>query len=233
MVSSPEPPRYGGTHVVAPPRRDRSETRTIAGYSGPADGTPASFCALHPGSKTGIMCSASDKRAEGHGVERSEAVELIEKRRDAWLNEDLDTYVGLTAEEYVLEVEGHEELRGRAAFEDMIRHNYERARPVSWEFHEIASHGPNVLAEWTVASEEKASGARWSVRGMSICDVRNGVVTWWREYRSPATRNVPETEPMNEGKYWAVHTRNIAYWVSAPNVTVSGPAAAPEWHIWS
>jgi hypothetical protein len=60
----------------------------------------------------------------------------------------------------VLEANGHEELRGRAAFEDMIRRNYERLRPVSWDFHEIVSHGSKVLAEWTVASEEKATGIR-------------------------------------------------------------------------
>jgi limonene-1,2-epoxide hydrolase len=127
------------------------------------------------------------REQEGVGVEHSEAVTLVEKRRDAWVNEDLETYLGLTGEDYVLEVNGHEELRGRVAFENMIRRNYERFLPVSWDFHEIVSHDPHVLAEWTVTMEEKRSGARWSVMGMSICEVRNGVLTWWREYRSPAT----------------------------------------------
>jgi limonene-1,2-epoxide hydrolase len=94
----------------------------------------------------------------------------------------------------VLEVDGHEELRGRAAFADMIRRNYERFRPVSWDFHEIVSHGSKVLAEWTVAMEDKASGTIWSVKGMSICEVREGVLSWWREYRSPPTSDVPNTD---------------------------------------
>jgi len=127
-------------------------------------------------------------------VERSEAVALIKKRRDAWVHGDLETYLGLTAEDYVLEVDGHEELRGRAALEDMIRRNYERFRPVSWDFHEIVSHGSKVLAEWTVAMEEKATGIRWSVMGMSICEVRDSVLTWWREYRSPASGGVRNTD---------------------------------------
>jgi limonene-1,2-epoxide hydrolase len=121
------------------------------------------------------------REQEGVGVEHSEAVALIEKRRDAWVNEDLETYLGLTAEDYVLEVNGHEELHGRVAFENMIRRNYERFLPVSWDFHEIVSHGRHVLAEWTVTMEEKVSRARWSVVGMSICEVRNGVLTWRRE----------------------------------------------------
>ena len=65
-------------------------------------------------------------------MERSEAVALIEKRRDAWVNQDLETYLGLTAEDYELEVNGHEELRGRLAFEQMIRRNDERFLPISW-----------------------------------------------------------------------------------------------------
>ena len=119
-------------------------------------------------------------------MERSQAVALIEKRRDAWVNEDLESYVRLIAEDYVLEVNGHEELRGRDAFEDLIRRNYERFLPVSWDFHEIVSHDSHVLAEWTVTMEERETGIRLSVMGMSICEVRNGVLTWWREYRSPA-----------------------------------------------
>jgi limonene-1,2-epoxide hydrolase len=130
-------------------------------------------------------------------VERSEAVAVIEERRDAWVNEDLETYLGLTAEDYVLEVNGQEELRGRVAFEDMIRRNYERFLPVSWDFHEIVSHGSHVLAEWTVTMEEKATGVRWSVMGMSVCEVRNGVLAWWREYRSP---------PAGSGRTDTLHT---------------------------
>lgn len=120
-------------------------------------------------------------------MERSDAVALIEKRRDAWLNEDLDTYLGLTAEDYVVEVDGKEDVRGRAALEEMVRRNFRRFRPVAWEFHEVAVHGSKVLAEWTVTLEARATGDRWSMNAMSICELHDGVIWWWREYRQPMT----------------------------------------------
>ncbi len=118
-------------------------------------------------------------------MDRSDAVALIEKRRDAWLNEDLETYLGLTAEDYVVEVDGKEDVRGRAALETMVKRNYERFRPVAWDFHEIAVHDSKVLAEWTVTLESRATGDRFSLRAMSIGEIRDGVLVWWREYRLP------------------------------------------------
>jgi len=117
-------------------------------------------------------------------MDDSEAVALIEKRRNGWLDEDLDTYLALTAEDYVVEVDGKEDVRGRAALEAMVRRNYERFRPIAWEFHEIAAHGSTVLAEWTTTIEARATGERWAMRAMSIAEVRNGVLCWWREYRA-------------------------------------------------
>jgi len=118
----------------------------------------------------------------------SDAVAVIERRRDAWLDEDLDTYLGLTAEDYVIEVDGKEDVRGRAALEEMVRRNYERFRPVAWEFHAIVARGSTVLAEWTTTLEARATGERWALRAMSICEVRDGVLSWWREYRAPIER---------------------------------------------
>jgi limonene-1,2-epoxide hydrolase len=120
-------------------------------------------------------------------MDYSEARGLIERRSNAWLNEDLDTYLGLTAEDYVVEVDGKEDVRGRAALEAMVRRNYTRFRPIAWEFHELAVHGSKVLAEWTVTLEARETGARWSMRAMSICEIREGVICWWREYRQPMT----------------------------------------------
>lgn len=121
----------------------------------------------------------------GEHIKHSEAVALIEERRDAWLNQDLEAYLSLTAEDYLFEADGKEQLRGRVAMEDMVRRNYERFRPISWEFHEIAVHRSNVLAEWTVTLEARANGARWSFPAMSICEIRDGAIAWWREYRWP------------------------------------------------
>lgn len=118
-------------------------------------------------------------------MDRAEAVALIEKRRDAWLRQDLDTYLGLFADDFTFHADGVEQSRGRAALEESVRRNYERFRPISWEFHEIAVHGSNVLTEWTVTMEVIKTGARWSLRAMGICEIRDGLTIWAREYRSP------------------------------------------------
>jgi limonene-1,2-epoxide hydrolase len=100
-------------------------------------------------------------------MDDSDAVRIIERRRDAWLDEDLDT------------------LRGRAALEAMVRRNYERFRPVACEFHAIVARVSTVLAEWTTTLEARATGDRWALRAMRICEVRDGKLSWWREYRAP------------------------------------------------
>jgi ketosteroid isomerase-like protein len=118
-------------------------------------------------------------------MDHAEAVALIEKRRDAWLSQDLDTYLSLFAEDFVFYADGQEQTRGRAALEDTVRRNYERFDPVSWEFYEKACHGQNVLAEWTVTLKERATGSVRSLRAMFICEIRGGLTTWVREYRWP------------------------------------------------
>jgi hypothetical protein len=51
-----------------------------------------------------------------------EAVALFDRRRDAWLREDLDGYLGLWAEDMTFQSPAHAEpLRGRAAFGELVR----------------------------------------------------------------------------------------------------------------
>jgi limonene-1,2-epoxide hydrolase len=120
-------------------------------------------------------------------MDQAEPAALVLKRRDAWLSEDLDTYLSLTADDYTIEADGIEQNRGRASLEQTVRRNYEKYRPISWEFHEMAVDGTKVLAEWTVTMEARSTGSRWSLKAMSICEVRNGQLAWWREYRLPIT----------------------------------------------
>jgi Methyltransferase domain len=68
MVSCAEPPHFRGTHSVAPPRRDRSETRTLAGHGAGPPTEPASFCALHLGSRTGNLRAPHIERSQTASV---------------------------------------------------------------------------------------------------------------------------------------------------------------------
>jgi len=118
-------------------------------------------------------------------MDRAEAAALLKRRSRAWLDEDLETYLGLTSEDYTVEANGAVDVRGRAELEQQVRRNYGRFRPIAWDYHEIAVHGSKVLAEWTVTMESRTDGTRWSLHAMSVGEIQNGRLRWWREYRLP------------------------------------------------
>lgn len=122
-------------------------------------------------------------------MEQAEAARLLAQRRDAWLREDVDGYLAMFHDDFSFSANGVRLVDGRLALENAVRRSYLRFRPVSWELHEIAVHGDAVLSEWTVATEERTTGIVRSIRAMSICEIRDGLTTWQREYRT-----APETD---------------------------------------
>ncbi len=118
---------------------------------------------------------------------RDEAVALFERRRRAWLDEDVDAYLALWAEDTSFQSPVHAEpLRGRAAFADLVRQSLAHARPISFDFAHVAVHDAFVLAEWTIAIESRADGRRITWRGMSVAEIRDGLIRAWCEYWNPA-----------------------------------------------
>jgi limonene-1,2-epoxide hydrolase len=116
-----------------------------------------------------------------------EAVALFERRRAAWLGEDLDAYLALWAEDMTFQSPMHAEpLRGRAAFAELVRRSLTLARPASFDFTHIAVHGTIVLAEWRIAIEQRDGGRRVEWWGMSVAEIRDGLIHRWREYWNPA-----------------------------------------------
>jgi len=116
-----------------------------------------------------------------------EAVALFARRRDAWLREDLDAYLALWAEDMSFQSPVHAApLRGRAAFAELVRRSFAFSRPAAFEFTHIAVHGADVLAEWRIAVERRDGGKRIEWWGMSVAEIRDGVIHAWREYWNPA-----------------------------------------------
>lgn len=109
------------------------------------------------------------------------AREVFERRRAAWLAEDLDRYLACFADDVVLDVPGRT-VRGHAEYEAMTRGSFAWARPLSFEFHHLAADGDIVFADWTIAVERRSDATRIEWRGMSVCELRDGVIAWWREY---------------------------------------------------
>ena len=119
-------------------------------------------------------------------VDRDEAERLFNKRVEAWLSEDLDAYMDMFAEDLLMQTPMGEPVRGRAAYRELVRRSLRHVRPLSFEVHEIAVHGSMVLAEWTQTHELRANRRRLRYRGMSICEMRDGLIRSWREYYDPA-----------------------------------------------
>src|SRR5262245_2607113 len=116
-----------------------------------------------------------------------EAVALFERRRQAWLREDTEAYLALWAEDMRFQSPVHAEpLRGRAAFAELVRQSATFSRPVRFEFHHLATRGSMVLAEWTIAIERRADRRTITWDGMSVAELRDGLIVWWREYWNPA-----------------------------------------------
>ena len=115
-----------------------------------------------------------------------EATALFGRRRDAWLAEDVDAYLDCWVDDLVLEVPGRR-IVGRDAYEDMVRRSFAWARPLRFEFHHLAVAGDVVHAHWSIAVERRADGAEVEWRGMSVAELRDGRIVWWREfYEDPA-----------------------------------------------
>ncbi|MGH7823192.1 MAG: GNAT family N-acetyltransferase, partial [Candidatus Binatia bacterium] len=118
---------------------------------------------------------------------RDEVVALFERRRRAWLAEDLEEYLALWTEDMEFRSPVHAEpLGGRDAFAELVRRSFDFARPLRFDFHEIAVVGDRVLAEWTIAIAPRGGGGEIEWRGMSIARLRDGRIAFWREYWNPA-----------------------------------------------
>ena len=117
---------------------------------------------------------------------RDEAVQLFDRRRRAWLAEDVEGYLALFHDDLVIDVPGRPTMRGIDAYAELVRRSNEYVKPVSFDFHEIAVDGATVLSEWTITIERRDGGRRITYDGMSRCEIRDDVITSWREYYDPA-----------------------------------------------
>jgi limonene-1,2-epoxide hydrolase len=112
-----------------------------------------------------------------------EAVDLFERRRKAWLAEDLETYLSLWDNDMSFQSPVHEEpLEGKAAYEELVRRSADFVKPLAFDVVSLAVNGELVLAEWRITIEWRMQDTTVSYSGMSRCRIRNGLITEWREY---------------------------------------------------
>ena len=120
-----------------------------------------------------------------------EATRLFDARRMAWLNEDIDGYLALWADDMVFEAPSHPApLEGRRAFGELVRRSNVVTRPLRFNILHLALAGADVvLAEWVITVEHRETRRPITWRGMSRCTLRDGLITHWREYWNPADLN--------------------------------------------
>jgi limonene-1,2-epoxide hydrolase len=117
---------------------------------------------------------------------RDEAIALFDRRRQAWLAEDVDAYLALWAEDMRFQSPLHPEPLGHAAFAELVRRAFAGARPLRFDVTRLAVAGDVVLAEWRIAVERRDGGRRIEWWGMSVAEIRDGLIRTWREYWNPA-----------------------------------------------
>ncbi len=107
---------------------------------------------------------------------------LFDRRREAWLAEDLDAYMACWVEDMVIDVPGRT-ITGRDAYRELAAGSFAWGRPVAFVVHHLALDGDVVLADWTITVERRTDGAAVAWRGMSACALAaDGRLVWWREY---------------------------------------------------
>jgi uncharacterized protein (TIGR02246 family) len=115
-------------------------------------------------------------------ISLEEARAVFDRRRAAWLAEDVDAYLDCFAPDVVLETPTRT-VHGREEYEPMTRQSFAWAKPRSFDFHHLAV-GPDdvVMCDWTITVERRTDGGEVQWRGMNVCQVRDGRIVWWREY---------------------------------------------------
>src|SRR2546425_1976779 len=108
-------------------------------------------------------------------LSHDDALALFERRRRAWLDEDLKGYLALWTEDMTFQSPLHAEpLRGRDAFAELVGRSLATARPVRFDLEHLAVWGDVVLAEWCIAIERRGSGGQIEWRGLSGAEMRGG-----------------------------------------------------------
>src|SRR6476619_7266315 len=110
---------------------------------------------------------------------------MFMRRVDAWLAADLDTYMACWADDMVIELPSGL-IEGKKKYRKLVAAGFAWAEPVSFVVHHLAFEaGPNAdvaLADWTIRARRRGDGVLVEWRGLSVCRLDDGKITWWREH---------------------------------------------------
>ena len=115
-------------------------------------------------------------------VELAEARTVFDRRVAAWLAADIDAYMGCWHDDMQLTLPGGRVISGIDAYRRMVEQSFAWATPVSFDVHALAVYEENLLADWTIRARRREDDVVFEWSGLSICELRDGRITWWREH---------------------------------------------------
>ena len=113
-------------------------------------------------------------------VEDARAV--FARRVAAWLAADVDAYVDCWHADMRLTLPGGRVVEGIDAYRRLVEQSFAWAAPVSFDVHALAVDGSCVLSDWTIRARRTDDDVLVEWRGLSVCELRDGRITWWREH---------------------------------------------------
>ena len=109
----------------------------------------------------------------------TEARAVFDRRVAAWLAADVDAYMDCWHDDMQVTLPGGRVVSGIDAYRRMVERSFVWAAPVSFDVHAL---GDLVLADWTIRARRREDGVVVEWSGLSICELRDGRITWWREH---------------------------------------------------
>lgn len=108
---------------------------------------------------------------------------MFDRRIAAWLSEDVDAYVACWHDDMRIEMPTGV-IEGAARYRKLLVGSFAWAAPVSFDVHHLAVDGPNdiVFADWSIRARRRDDDVLVEWRGLSVCEIRDGRISWWREH---------------------------------------------------
>lgn len=112
-----------------------------------------------------------------------EARAVFTRRVEAWLAQDVDAYVDCWHDDMRIEMPTGT-IDGAAKYRKLVDASFAWAAPVSFDVHRLAidPEASIVFADWTIRARRRADDVVVEWRGLSVCELRDGRIVWWREH---------------------------------------------------
>ena len=107
---------------------------------------------------------------------------MFTRRVAAWLAADLDAYMDCWHDDMRIELPTGV-IDGASAYRKLVDGGFAWAAPVSFDVHHLAVDGDDVVfADWTIRARRREDDVVVEWRGLSVCEFRDGQISWWREH---------------------------------------------------